>query len=115
VVRVNGVKFGLYLPEDRFAKTPDWQPGQGDPPLPLDEAIAVALRWAKAKHAAADLVAVREIELVSARCDGVASRWYYGFSFLVRAGGSASVDADTFAAILMDGTVVELRPAEGDE
>src|SRR5262245_48381772 len=58
-----GAEIGLYLPAERVAKTPEWEPGQGEPPLPLTGAIDAALQWAKTKYAKFDSVGIRDVEL----------------------------------------------------
>jgi hypothetical protein len=103
-----GGEIGLYLPEGQVAKTPEWEPGQGEPPLPLTAAIEAALRWAKTKYAKFDSVGIRDVELRRTGC-GSEKRWYYIFNFSVYLDGSALLGWGSFAGVLMDGTVVEPR------
>jgi hypothetical protein len=104
-----GAEIGLYLPAEQVAKTPEWEPGQGEPPLPLTAAIDAALQWAKTKYAKFDSVGIRDVELRPASCGSDSKRWYYIFNFSLYLDGSALFGSGQFAAVLMDGAVVEPR------
>lgn len=104
-----GGEIGLYLPAEQVAKTPEWEPGQGDPPLALTGAIDAALQWAKTKYTKFDSVGIRDVELRRTGCGSDTKRWYYIFNFSLYLDGSALFGSGQFAAVLMDGTVVEPR------
>jgi len=106
--REDGTRVALYLPDDKIAQTPKWDPEIAPPPFTIAEAIAAAKAWATEEYHQFDKVEVRQIEIndLGFRRKG---SWYYIISLVGYIKGMPLFGGDLYVAVLMDGTVVPPR------
>ena len=97
-----------------MTKTPKWSPGEGEPPLPISQVVAIATKWAKGKYTRYDSVKIRSIDLDERGCGSLKGHWYYIVNFTPVIDGNAVFGSGNFAAVLMDGTVIGPQVVKGD-
>ena len=90
-------------------KTPEWRPADGDPPLSVARAVAIATAPARAQHPKFDDVEVRDVHLMTASCGRGVSRWFYSIDFSPVIDGQRMFGGNVEAVVLMNGEVVEPR------
>ncbi|MEE8548937.1 MAG: hypothetical protein V3S74_05645 [Alphaproteobacteria bacterium] len=110
----DGTRIGLIIHNEQIEKTPKWSPGEGEPPLPLAQTIAIATKWAKGKYSRYDSVKVWSIDLKEFGCGSLKGHWYYIVHFKPVIDGNTLFGGGNFAAVLMDGTVIEPEIVKGD-
>ena len=103
-----GRKVELVINFDALRRTKSWSPGDGEPPLSISNAVKIAKVWAKAHYTAYDEVRIEEIALTRYGCYDVNNKWYYRFDFMPFRKGSGVRQPGQWAAVLMDGTVINV-------
>jgi hypothetical protein len=100
----------LVVGDDDLVGAREWQPGKGEPPVTVGQAIALATSEASAAWPALEQVEVKHIRLVSGGCHKHhAARWLYLVTFdAYRAGRLISV-GEYFLAVGMNSRV--FRPS----
>ena len=106
----DGTEIGLFVTDQQVEQTQKWSPQNGAPPLPLTEAIEIAIEWAEKEYSRYDSVKIHSIDLQEIGCSGTKGHWSYIFSFRPVIDGNALWGPGNLAAVLMDGTVI--RPTE---
>ncbi|HWT03187.1 MAG TPA: hypothetical protein VN256_23245 [Pyrinomonadaceae bacterium] len=94
---------GYRIFEADLADTPSWVPEQGEPPVALNEALAVARNNLRRFVQEADKLAVGKVDLQRFESD----KWVY--QVLFNCGGDAASDCGPsfWIIVKMDGTVLE--------
>jgi hypothetical protein len=107
----DGTEVSLVISEEDISSTTPWNPEDGEPPLGLSNAYALAMLWAKPHYAAYDDVEIHRAVLAKFRCrSGGATRltdhWYYVFDLALVRDGRLTLEVGHWIAVLMDGRVV---------
>lgn len=89
----------LYLSEAQVNGIPEWQPGQGKPPMPIEGAVERTLEWMANDSSLAD-AKVYEIKYKPVHHYEKLNRWYYLVELRQPAGKKR------FLAVLPSGDVV---------
>lgn len=105
----SGEKVELTLDSAAVEKTQEWKPGSGDPPLAVSKATQTALEWGKKHFSRFDGFEISRISLSNAACSGSNNHWYYVFEYTPIMAGNRMYGGGNWAAILMDGTLVEAK------
>jgi hypothetical protein len=93
------------LPISRCAKLSEWNPQEGEPPLSLGKAAAIASKWVSSKNHPGDVESI-EVRPVNRSESGKFTRvFFYAFTFSVAPYGNHKS-----CVVLMDGTVLEPEP-----
>jgi len=108
----SGEKVELVLDSGAVEKTPEWKPGSGDPPLAVAKATQAALEWGKKHFSRFDGFEISRISLSNAACSGGNNHWYYVFEYTPIMAGNRMYGGGNWAAILMDGTLVEAKASK---
>lgn len=103
----DGTRLALMIPSEVMRRTPKWTPGDGEPPLPVRDAVSIAQNWARDKYTRFDRVDIAGIDLFGRSCWAAEGHWFYIVHFSPIINGNPLRDTSYFVAILMDGTVVE--------
>ena len=90
-----------------FDNTPQWTPGDGEPPLSVSRAIEAALTWAASKYSRYDSVRVSGITLAWYRCSAREASWYYKVNLTPTMDGNDVRDYGAWVAVLFDGKTIE--------
>jgi len=90
-------------------KTPEWRPADGDPPLSVSRAVAIATAAARAQHPKFDDLEVRDVHIMAASCGRAVTRWFYSIDFSPVIDGQKMYGGNIGAVVLMNGDVVEPR------
>lgn len=102
---MDNAKFVLFLKDEDIAAIPPWQPGRGEPPLRLGQAIARVQAYI-AKNPLLAQAKIVEIEFKPIRKHEKENRWYYLFEIRFPR-SSGTTPAKHFLAVLPNGKVVE--------
>jgi hypothetical protein len=105
-----GPRIALVLDEKRVTATPTWNPVNGDPPLSVAKATAIALAWGKERSKGFDSASIREVTLTAFACGAHENFWYYRIDFVPIRGGVKKFELGSSVAVLLDGSLV--RPRE---
>jgi hypothetical protein len=89
----------LYLSEDQINAIPEWQPGEGKPPMSLEEAVSHALAWIGRDTSLAG-AQIYEVKYKPVHNYEKLNRWYYLVELRMDAGKKR------FVAVLPGGQVV---------
>jgi hypothetical protein len=92
-------RIALYLTEEQISSIPQWQPGDGEPPMSLQAAVGRVLEWIARTPSLAD-AQIYELKYKPVHNYEKLNRWYYLVEFRMRAGKKR------FVAVLPDGQVV---------
>jgi hypothetical protein len=93
------------LPIGRCAKLSEWKPQEGEPPLSLGKATAIASKWVSSKNNPGDVESI-EVHPVNRSNYGKFTRvFFYAITFSVAPYGNHKS-----CVVLMDGTVLEPEP-----
>jgi hypothetical protein len=90
-------------------KTPEWRPADGDPPLSVASAVAIATAAARAQHPKFDDVEVRDVHIMAGSCGRGATRWFYSIDFSPVIDGQKMYGGNIGAVVLMNGDPVNPR------
>lgn len=96
---------------NKLRKTPAWTPSAGAPPVSISEAVAIAKRRLKSANRTFkryDVLSISLDEVTRAR-DSAPDRWYYKIELVPVIDGDRLYRLQYFAAVLLDGTMVEPR------
>jgi hypothetical protein len=107
----DGSGVSLIISEEDISSTTPWNPEEGEPPLALSDAYALAMLWAKPHYADYDDVEIHRAVLAKFRCrSGGAMRltdhWYYVFDIALVRDGRRILEVGHWVAVLMDGHVI---------
>ena len=107
----DGTEVSLVISEEDISSTSPWNPEEGEPPLAMSDAYALAMSWARPSYADYDGVEIHRVLLAKFRCRaGGATRltdhWYYVFDFALVRDGKPTLEVGQWVAVLMDGRVV---------
>lgn len=109
--QADGTQVSLVISEEDISSTTPWNPEDGEPPLAMSDAYAVAMLWARPHYADYDNYEIHRAVLAKFRCrSGGATRltdhWYYVFDLALVRDGKPNLDVGNWVAVLMDGRVV---------
>lgn len=110
--KLDGTKIGLFVSTEQFKLAPSWSPSDGEPPLSISEAYTLVMEWAESEYDDYDSAKVREISLLSQQCPLGDRYWYFRFEFTLIFDGRYVAGSGSWAAVLMDGTVIGAREFE---
>ncbi len=102
----SGAKTGLFLSQDDFLASPDWDPAAGSPPLSIGSAISIAFEWAKRANEKYDGVVFAGLSLHEYSCRSGPTYWYYVVDFTPTFDGNEVFGARSWVAVLLDGSVI---------
>ena len=105
----DGVTYGLFISDADFDKMHQWQPGDGEPPVSVTEAVAKSKKWGLEYFAKYEGVEISGIALQWTRCSSVAEKWYYLIEVTPVFDGHAVRSATRSVAVFLDGSVVGLK------
>ncbi len=108
--KADGTRIGIFISEGQIKLTPKWSPQDGEPPLALSQAAAIAKQWAEAQYTRFDGVEIASIDLNPYGCWRDRYHWYYVFHFSPLIDGNTVHSSGYFAAVLMDGTIIGPEP-----
>lgn len=101
---VSGETYRYKYNQDDFAETPSWNGDEGEPPLPLSRALAIARANLPRFVIGAENFKMRSVMLRATGND----KWFYQFSFSCAAVTCRELPTRQFALIVkMDGTILE--------
>ncbi len=103
----DGFRIKLVIPSEKMKAAPKWSPEKGEPPLTIANLIKIATSWARNKYKRFDDVKIGEISLMGRGCWANEGYWYYQVDFTPIMDGNQLWSTAYFAAVLMDGTVIE--------
>src|SRR5690349_19750567 len=88
----DGTELNLVISEEDIGSTAPWNPEDGEPPLAMSDAYALAMLWARPHYVGYDDVEIHRAVLAKFRCrSGGATRltdhWYYVFDLALVRGG----------------------------
>jgi hypothetical protein len=92
-------RIALYLNESQINGIPAWRPGEGKPPMSLEDAVGRALEWMARDPSLAN-AQVYELKYKPVHHYEKLNRWYYLVELRQKAGKKR------FLAVLPDGEVV---------
>jgi hypothetical protein len=92
-------RIALYLSEDQISSIPQWQPGEGEPPMSLQAAVGRVLEWIDKNPPLAD-AQIYELKYKPVHNFEKLNRWYYLVELRMQAGKKR------FVAVLPSGQVV---------
>jgi len=92
----------LYLTQEEIRSIPKWQPGEGNPPLAMNDAINKLLAWISKKPAYQG-GKIQEIEFKLLNAPHNTQRWYYLANVKTPDHGPLSAH---YFAILADGSIL---------
>jgi hypothetical protein len=97
-------------------RLPAWDPEKEEPPLAVSRAIEIGRAHAKSMRPKWDDAAIVGIEIAPLHigADGPPWKWYYNLNISPSPYPESRYRGDFHLVILMDGTVVEGRPATLD-
>ena len=105
----NGSTVGLFLSDSDFANVPNWNPGEGEPPLSISSAVSHALSWATSRYSKYDSVKVSGISMAWYRCSARPAMWYYKIDLTPIIDGNDVRDSGAWVAVLFDGKTIGPR------
>lgn len=105
----DGTKIGLFISQAQMEQTQTWSPENSEPPLNVSAAYQMAMNWGRQQYTRYDGVKVREISIKKYGCSLVSNRWYYVVDITPVIDGNEVWSGGTWAAVLMDGTVIGPR------
>lgn len=105
----DGTQIGLFISQAQIERTQAWKPEQGEPPLSFSAAYRTVKEWGRQHYTRYDGVNVRELSLKKYGCSFVSDRWYYVFDLNPVIDGNELWSSGSWAAVLMDGTVIGPR------
>jgi hypothetical protein len=104
-----GATTEFWASDSVLLKTPEWRPADGDPPLSVARAVAIATAAAKAQHPKFDDVEVRDVHIMTASCGRGVTRWFYSIDFSPVIDGQRMFGGSIGAVVLMNGDLLEPR------
>lgn len=103
-----GKEIGIVISGSMIARTASWNPIESSPPLTINNASTKLLNWLKRKHPNYDDIKINRIALNSYECTRFSGKWYYFFEFSFLEKGNELFGIANWAAILMDGTIIDV-------
>jgi hypothetical protein len=110
----DGKSMGLFLSDSSFESSPIWEPGSGEPPLSISNAIQIAQQWAVARYRKYDGVEIREVSLSEYHCGGISSKWYYLVGVTPLFDGNEVYGASESVAVLFDRSTIGMTELDDD-